>query len=197
MKKPKLKTGIIILAAGSSSRLGQPKQLIQFRGKTLLQNAVEAAQGSKLDHLVVVLGFNPELIKTGFDSDSVPNTVNLNWSNGMASSIQTGLNYLLKIEELDQVILMLCDQPYVNFSLIDQLIEKKEESKKGIIASHYSEIMGVPALFDKAYFPKLLELKGAEGARKIIAQNREDLAVVEFPLGEVDVDTVEDLDKLR
>ncbi|MDF2157960.1 nucleotidyltransferase family protein [Algoriphagus sp. CAU 1675] len=197
MKKTKLKTGIIILAAGSSSRLGQPKQLIQFKGKCLLQNAIEAAQRSKSDHLVVVLGFNPELIKTGFDSGTVPYVVNNNWSNGMASSIQTGLNFLLSKGELDQVVLMLCDQPHVTSSLIDQLIEKKEESKKGIIASYYSGTLGVPALFEKKYFPKLFELEGAEGARKIIAQNPEDLAPIQFSLGEIDVDTAEDLEKLK
>lgn len=191
-----MKTGVIILAAGSSSRLGRPKQLIEFQGKNLIQKAINEAQKSKADSLVVVLGWNPDLIKTGFDSTSIPHVINENWEEGMASSMQVGLRFLVENEHPDQVILMLVDQPFVDFKLLDRLILEKENGGKGIIAFSYSETLGVPAIFDQSYFEEMLRLKGSEGAKKVILKNSEDVFPIDFPLGAVDLDTEEDLRKL-
>lgn len=192
-----MKTGLIILAAGSSSRLGRPKQLIEFQGKTLIQRAVEFAVKSKTDSLVVVLGWNPQLIQSGFDSTQTPSVINENWEEGMASSMQVGLHFLMKKEQLDQVILMLCDQPFVDTKLLDQLILAKKESGKGIVACAYSDTLGVPALFDQKYFEEMLALKGSEGAKKVILKNRKDVFKMGFPLGEIDLDTEADIEKLN
>jgi molybdenum cofactor cytidylyltransferase len=83
-----MKTGVILLAAGSSSRLGRPKQLLEFQGKKLIQKAIDEVLLSKSDTLVVVLGWNPELIKTGFDADQIPVVVAKNWEKGMVYSMQ-------------------------------------------------------------------------------------------------------------
>jgi molybdenum cofactor cytidylyltransferase len=192
-----MKTGLIILAAGSSSRLGRPKQLIDFQGKKLIQRAVDFAVKSKADSLVVVLGWNPELIQNGFDSTQTPSVINENWEEGMASSMQVGLRFLMENEQQDQVILMLCDQPFVDTKLLDQLILAKKKSGKGIVACAYSDTLGVPALFDQKYFEEMLTLKGSEGAKKVILKNREDVFPVNFPLGEIDLDTEADLNRLN
>jgi len=188
-----MKTGLIILAAGSSSRLGRPKQLIEIQGKTLIHRAVEYAVTSKADSLVVVLGWNPELIQSGFDSTQTPSVINENWEEGMGSSMQVGLRFLMEKEQPDQVILMLCDQPFVDTKLLDQLILAKKESGKGIAACAYSDTLGVPALFDQKYFEVMLALKGSEGAKKVILKNRKDVFTVDFPLGEIDLDTEADI----
>ena len=109
-----MKTGIILLAAGSSSRLGRPKQLVELGGKTLIQNAIEEAKKCQADSMVVVLGWNPDLIQTGFESKNVNVVFNKSWEEGMASSMQTGLKFLIENSQTDQVILMLCDQPFVD-----------------------------------------------------------------------------------
>lgn len=192
-----MKTAIILLAAGSSSRLGRPKQLIEFQGNKLIQKAIEEAQKSKSDSLVVVLGWNPELIKSAFDSKQIPFVINENWEEGMASSMQTGLRFLMEKEHPDQVILMLVDQPFVDADLLNSLILEKEKSGKGIVACSYSDTLGVPAIFDRAYFDEMLSLQGSEGAKKVIMKNKADVFAVDFPLGAVDLDTEEDLERLK
>jgi molybdenum cofactor cytidylyltransferase len=188
-----MKTGIILLAAGSSSRLGRAKQLIEFQGKTLIQKAIDEAKKSQADCLVVVLGANADLIQTGFEPSSAPLIINSDWQQGMSSSMQAGLRFLMEKEEIDQVLLMLCDQPFVDASLLDQMITAKESSSKGIVASAYSNTLGVPALFDKRYFVELLELTGSEGAKKVIFNHQAEVHVLDFPLGAVDLDTEEDV----
>jgi molybdenum cofactor cytidylyltransferase len=188
-----MKTGIILLAAGSSSRLGRAKQLIEFQGKTLIQKAIDEANKSQSDCLVVVLGANAGLIQTGFESSNTPFIINSDWQQGMSSSMQAGLHFLMAKEAIDQVLLMLCDQPFVDASLLDQLITAKETSGKGIVAAAYSNTLGVPALFDKRYFEELLQLTGSEGAKKVIFNNQAEVHALDFPLGEVDLDTEEDV----
>lgn len=190
-----MKTGVILLAAGSSSRLGRPKQLINYQFKTLIQHSIEAAQYSAADDLVVVLGSNSELIQTGIESKEVPVLVHTHWEEGMSSSMQCGLRYLLETSQVEQVILMLCDQPYVSQELLDQLINLKKASGKGIVACSYAGTVGVPALFDQTYFPELLALQGTEGAKKVILNHQEDTFLVDFPLGAIDLDTEKDVQK--
>lgn len=152
---------------------------------------------SMAGELVVVLGWNPKLIQAGIQSENIPIVINENWEQGMASSMQAGLRYFQKQSQLDQVILMLCDQPFVSSSLLDQLIELREKSDKGIVACSYSNTLGVPALFDQRYFPEMLELNGSDGAKKVILKNQEDVVVWDFPDGAIDLDTEEDLEKVR
>jgi molybdenum cofactor cytidylyltransferase len=190
-----MKTGIILLAAGSSSRLGRAKQIIEFHGKTLIQKAIDEANNCQADSLVVVLGANAELILTGFDITSIPFIVNSDWQNGMSSSMQAGLRFLMEKEEINQVVLILCDQPFVDASLLNQLINSKKTSGKGIVAAAYSNTLGVPALFDSRYFEELLQLTGSEGAKKVIFNHQAEVHSLDFPLGAVDLDTEEDVNQ--
>ena len=190
-----MKTGVILLAAGSSSRLGRPKQLINYQGKTLLQHSIEAAQHSAADVLIVVLGCNADLIQTHIESKEVSVLVHAHWKDGMSSSMQCGLRHLIETRQVDQVVLMLCDQPFVHQGLLDQLMLDKKTSGKGIIACSYAGTVGVPALFDQKYFSELLALKGTEGAKKVILNHQEDTFLVDFPLGAVDLDTEENVQK--
>jgi molybdenum cofactor cytidylyltransferase len=113
----------------------------------------------------------------------------------MASSIRIGIRQIRQLEpKITSVILMLCDQPFVDASLLDQLVKKK--SLTGIVASGYNGITGAPVLFDAAYFDELLLLKGQEGAKKLLLKYPDDIDAVSFPLGSIDIDTMEDYEKL-
>lgn len=192
-----MKTGIIILAAGKSTRLGYPKQIAIFKGKTLLQLAIDAANGCKADKRVLVLGANRDEIKKTFSGASIPNIPNPNFEKGISSSIKIGLEYMLRFDKPDQVIIMLCDQPFVDAKLLNKLIASQEKEERGIVACAYSKTIGVPILFGKAYFKELMELKGDEGAKKIALAHEDDLVSVSFPKGKVDIDTEEDLQELN
>ena len=190
-------TGIIILAAGESTRLGYPKQIAKYKDKTLLQLAIDAANGCKADKRVVVLGANRDEIKKTFSGASIPNIPNPHFEKGMSTSIKIGLEYMLRFDQPDQVIIMLCDQPFVDAKLLNKLIAAQEKEGKGIVACAYSKTVGVPILFGKAYFKKLMELTGDEGAKQIALAHEEDLATIAFPKGKVDIDTEEDLKDLN
>jgi len=195
--KKEIRTGVIILAAGSSSRLGQPKQLLEFNGKTLLKIAVEAAQNSLADSSVIVLGANADLIVEKIRHTKVDRVVNENWENGMASSMQKGLKYLMENSDPDQVILMLSDQPFVNNETLNLLIENKLNTSSEIIACSYNGTFGVPVLFTKKYFPELLSLTGNEGAKKLVMAHQDDLHAIDFPKGAIDIDTIKDYQRLK
>ena len=190
------KAGIIIMAAGSSSRLGKPKQLLKYQGKSLIQRAIETADKTDSQMSVLILGANLELILKEIRGLKVNVVINNSWQEGMSSGMQKGLDYLEKKLDPDLVILMLCDQPFVDSDVLNLLIEKQKATGKGIIACQYDEVVGVPALFTKKYFPKLRKLKGTEGAKKVLYDNQDDLAHIDFQDAAIDIDTMEDYEKL-
>jgi len=190
-------TAIIILAAGSSSRLGQPKQLLKYDGRSLLQIAIDAAEQSDAHDKVLVLGADAEEIKKDIKLKSIYLTVNQGWGLGMSKSLEVALKQLLENNpELDQVLVLLCDQPYVTSSLLNAMIATQKSSGKGIVACKYQDTLGVPVLFNKKYFEELMDLSGQKGAKKLIYEHDDDLATVFFPEGKIDIDTKEDYDQL-
>jgi len=189
-------TGVIILAAGSSSRFGSPKQNLIYKGQTLLQRAINAAIQSICKPVIVILGANAEAIDPTVDSNNVTVIYNNDWQEGMASSIRVGLSHLIKTDaEMSSVVLMLCDQPFVDSRLIDKLVENR--LKTGIVACAYDQVAGVPVLFNSNYFPELLSLNGQEGAKKLLLKYKEDVTNLPFPLGSIDIDTIKDFENLE
>lgn len=187
---------IVILAAGKSSRLGQPKQLLPFKGKYLINHCIKVAQKVS-DTVIVVTGAEHERIDPVIQETGVLSTFNEQWEEGMASSIRHGLSTAItQSENPDQVIFMVCDQPFVTEVLLESLLTKHASSGKDIVGSSYAGITGTPVLFDKTVFPELMELRGDVGARKIIIRDQERVCSVEFALGNVDMDTADDYKKL-
>ena len=190
-------TGIIILAAGNSSRLGQPKQLLPYKDDTLLQHIIAEAAVIKDTVLIVVTGANHELIENGIAASKVKTAFNHDWELGMSSSINKGLSELLQSNpEIEKCIVAVCDQPFVSHSVFENLITEYDVTGKGIVASTYAETFGTPVLFDKKYFDDLLDLKGQEGAKKVITRFLDDTASIPFEKGNIDIDTEEDYNKL-
>jgi len=189
-------TGLIILAAGESSRLGFPKQTLLYKGKTLLELAIEAGLKSKCNFVNVVLGANFDTVENGIKQFGVGIIRNANWAEGMASSIRIGIAHLQKVDEIDNVIIMLCDQPFVTRAVIDNLLYKQQETGKKIIACTYNDIIGVPVLFDRSLFNELILLQGDDGAKEVLTNHPNDIAAIPFNKGGIDIDTLTDYENL-
>ncbi len=154
---------------------------------------MQTALDTGIKNVIVVLGANSEKFLQHLPLSQVQVVQNLGWAEGMASSIRLGLAELQKVApQITQVLFMLCDQPFVTAALLNELVQKKEETKKKIVACSYADTLGAPVLFDLAFFPELLQLKGQEGAKKILSKHPVDIAPLFFPLGVVDIDTPSD-----
>jgi len=189
---------VIILAAGQSSRLGQPKQLLKYQGETLLQHAIDTAKQSSAKAIIIVLGSGIEQILNTINTAGLHIIKNDDWQSGMASSISYGIKSVQGTDPVpDAVILMTCDQPFVSPGLLNELIAKQKETGKLIIASQYDDTIGIPALFHKSLFERLTALKGDSGAKKLIHQNKDDVVTIPFPEGGIDIDTLGDYETLK
>jgi molybdenum cofactor cytidylyltransferase len=190
--------GAVILAAGGSSRLGQPKQLLPFRGKTLVRTIIDAACEAGCLPVVVVIGSNGETIHPEVAHANVFEARNTNWRSGIGSSIRSGVQALIShAPDVEAILLLVCDQPAVNVPFIERLIATRETTKKDVIASSYADTVGVPALFNRSLFKELLSLDAETGAKSIILQNPARVARLAFPEGAADIDTWEDWEKLN
>jgi molybdenum cofactor cytidylyltransferase len=190
-------TGIIILAAGSSSRFGNTKQLLHFNGKTLLQNAIEEATDAGVGTIVVVTGANADEISKKIKNENLEIVFNKDWEQGMASGIGIGLKKAITLNnEIEKVIIAVCDQPFVSSSLFQELFQKQNKSGRHIVASAYAGTVGTPVLFTQKYFDALMGLTGDQGAKILLKKYSEDLATVDFPDGNIDIDTQEDYENL-
>lgn len=188
---------VIILAGGKSRRLGEPKQLLAFEGKTLLEKAVDTALEAAIGPVAVVLGAGSEKTAKVLSEKKVDLIINNEWQEGIASSIRSGLQFVIKTRpETDAVIFMVSDQPFACADLLRSLIHTWQNTGKGMVCSYYGDTAGVPALFNRSYFQELLSLQGDTGARKIILQHSNDMATVPFPEGDIDIDTREDYENL-
>lgn len=174
-------TAAVVLAAGASSRLGEPKQLVTLAGETLLERAIRTAREADCSPVVVVLGAAAERIAEQCDLSDAVVVVNELWSEGMGSSVRLGV---AAVQGADGVVLMTCDQPAVTAAHLRALM-----ASGGVVGSAYAGRVGVPAYFPAAEFAGLLALRGDRGARELLRG----MAAVDLPGGEVDVDTVEDL----
>jgi molybdenum cofactor cytidylyltransferase len=193
----KNKTGIIILAAGNSSRLGQPKQLLAYNNTTLLKNTIEQAFKVPNSIIIVVTGSNTELIESDLDFSKIKTCFNSEWESGISTSITKGLKeLLLSYQDCESCIFAVCDQPYITNVVFENLIREYQNTEKGIVASSYSETLGTPVLFNEKYYDELLKLEGHEGAKKIINRFIDDTIAVPFEKGNIDIDTMEDYEKL-
>jgi len=187
----------VVLAAGGSTRFGKPKQLALFQGETFIRRIVRAAIESDCAPVVVVTGEDSAQITSELTQFTVTIAMNPDWQSGLGSSIGVGIRHAMNLApDLDAVVLLTCDQPFVNAAVLTQVIQLRLTSGKPIVASVYAETLGIPALFDRSCFPDLLRLKGDSGAKGIILARPQDVASFDFPAGEIDIDTAADYEKL-
>lgn len=186
-------TALLILAAGASRRLGRPKQQLLFHNQTLLNRIIDTAEALHAGPVLVVLGEDADRQLPG----NIITIYNPEWMEGMASSIRCGIKTLQNdFPLIETVIIMVCDQPYVSTGLLQEMIDGYKEYKKPVVACTYADTIGTPVLFHKEIFPELLELRGDKGARVLINKELHRVGLVNFPQGNIDIDTEEDYKRL-
>lgn len=196
MKESSTNISLILLAAGESSRLGTPKQLLQYKDKHLLQLSIDLTRTLGLE-TVLVLGAYREQILAQVDTYDIKIVQNENWHEGLASSVRCGLEgALMANPKMEAVILMLCDQPLLTVDILQKMIDKYLDSGLPIVHCDYGEATGPPTLFHQFMFPYLLQLQGQEGAKKVVKTYPDKVALVDFADGKWDIDTMEDYQHL-
>lgn len=188
---------VVVLAAGGSSRLGRPKQLVEFKGKTLLELTMEKADMLGFQTKILVLGAKHQEIQEQTDTDGFTVVVNPDWEQGLASSIKLGLKTALTVKELEHALFLVSDQPFLEHINLTKLVHTQLTQHPKGTYSQYGENIGVPAIFNKEAFPLLMELEGDEGAKKLIYAKEFDYGTETFNKGGFDVDTEEDVRQLK
>jgi molybdenum cofactor cytidylyltransferase len=185
-----LSTAVILLAAGCSSRLGRPKQLLSYGKHTLLRHAADTAVAARLGPVIIVLGAVEDECRAEVAGLPVTTVSNPTWEEGMGSSIAVGARHLDEAR-CRAAIIMLCDQPGITPAMLCALASDHCRTGKSMVASSCERVLGPPALFAAQHFPQLRSLRGSEGARSLF-QNAADISSVACPEAAWDIDTEAD-----
>ena len=191
----------LVLAAGASRRLGQPKQLLMYGGETLLARAIRLATEAGATPVIAVLGAHHERILATVPVNKLQNAipiVNSAWEQGIATSIHAALTALQDSEPHASGALILgCDQPRLTGEHLGAMLDAfAAQPEPAIVASTYAGVLGIPAVFPHQAFAALLELRGDQGARALLIQTACPIIALPFPGGEIDIDLPADLDQL-
>jgi molybdenum cofactor cytidylyltransferase len=200
-------TAAIILAAGSSSRMGggYHKLLLPLDGRPVLTHVLAAAVASQARPILVILGHQAEQVRTNIRPYSEHHDItlihNANYLQGMSTSLRLGLQTLLSDDyknkstsyQVDSALIMLGDQPLITAKIIDTLITTYRTSGRSVVAPLYDGKRGSPVLFNEKLFPELIEVIGDEGGRTVLEHYPEELELVEMgtAVANYDVDTCE------
>lgn len=189
---------IIILAAGASTRMGKPKQLLLYQGRSFLSHTIESAIASVCKPVVVVLGANSQQIRSEISQPFIQIVENPQWNLGMNTSIRSGILALANYSEsVDAAVIAVCDQPFISAEIINGLVSAYYSSEKPIIASQYAETLGVPALFSRKFFSELANMNESVGAKYLIKKHRDQVFAFPFPQGKIDIDTPQEYEQLQ
>lgn len=184
-------TGIIILAAGSSSRLGRPKQLLPWQGIPLIRHAAITALGANLGPVAVVLGAIINPCRKALERLDLIITENPSWESGMGSSISRGMASLAS-HNPENIIITLCDLPLITPAIYRKLLALRLSEKTEVVASHNATTPAPPILFSRNRFPLLNSLTGPLGARRLL-RNEASITFMPCPPANADIDTPRDL----
>ena len=183
-----MRTGAVILAAGKASRFGAPKQLLEFRGETLVDRACRTALEAGCDPVVRVLGAHAEAIQALPCPGGVATLVHDGWEEGMGSSLSAGVRRLLELQpSLDALFILLADQPLATSGLLETL--RDSLGSMSIVWCENGASKGPPAIFAGKHFAELASLQGDRGAKTVIA--RHEAVSIDFPDAAWDIDSPE------
>jgi molybdenum cofactor cytidylyltransferase len=186
----------LVLAAGASSRMGSPKQLLDWGGRPLVRAAAEVALAARLDPLLVVVGGAQAAVEDALAGLPLQIIANPDYAAGQSTSLHAGIAALG--QDADAVVVLLGDQPFVTAAIVEQLVTEWQASRAAIVAPTYAGQRGNPVLFARAVFPELLAIKGDQGARGVLAADRSRVRLIAFddPRPLADIDTPEDYERL-
>ena len=185
----------ILLAAGLSTRMGAPKQLLPFGESTIVETVVDNMLGAKFDEVIVVVGHRAEEIQTQLGTRPIKTVFNPDYRDGMLTSAQAGIRAL---ETSDAFALMLVDQPFITSALIDQVIDAYVHTEKGIALPSYNYKRGHPVIFDQKYARDILALTPeSDGVRTLFKAYGDDIHYVTVETDNVlrDIDYREDYER--
>jgi len=198
---PDFRCAAVLLAAGASTRLGQPKQLIHIDGESLLRRTARLALEAGCSPVHIVLGYEADTMRSELANMPVNIVVNQNWIEGMGASLRSGMQALRTAEpQPEGVLVLVCDQPRLTADHLRELLARQADARhttaashRAITASSYSGRYGVPAVFSARLFPALLASQGDRGARDLIRAHAAEVQGIPWPPGELDLDSPEDL----
>jgi molybdenum cofactor cytidylyltransferase len=192
----KLPVAAIVLAAGGSSRMGQPKQLLPIDNRPMVRYVTEAVAASDLEQVIVVTGAHARAVEAALTGLPVELVRNVSWSKGMSSSMRSGLRALRPA--VQAVLVVLGDQPGLTATLLQSLVARYRATRAPIVVPVYRGRRGNPVLFDRALFPELLAVQGDQGGRAIVIRHQDRMEHVEVddPAVVMDVDSPRDYDGL-
>lgn len=187
LMKPTAQVGIVLLAAGGSSRMGSPKQLLRLHGVSMVRKAATTALETGADPVVVVVGSHAEEVRRELEGLPVWVVENDSWEEGIASSIRAGIA-ALEQTEVEAGLIVLGDQPLITSADLGKIIAVAANHPGSMVAS-YGETIGAPALFPRQWFSHLQQLRGDQGARHLLMSNATLVRRVVLENAATDVDT--------
>jgi molybdenum cofactor cytidylyltransferase len=181
----------VVVAAGSSSRLGRPKQLLSLGGKPLPAWVLDALREAGLSPLVLVLGHGAEVVRDTLNLDDITVVVNTDYAEGMSTSLRLGLASLGP--EVAGAVVAMADQPFISPTLITELVAEHGRTKQPLVAADFGDYQGPPILLGRAVWPLADEIRGDQGARFLLKNRPDWVATVPVPnrAAALDVDTEE------
>lgn len=199
MSDKKSNIALVIMAAGASSRMGQPKQLLNWGDNSLISHSIKTAQNTNSKDIIVVLGANFDTIIKNIKHYKITVLNNKAWELGLGESIACAANYVLNLKtNIDGLLLVLADQPLIDSKHLNKMIQSFEVNTNQIIATSYGkEVTGVPVLFDSLYFETLSKLTGDEGAKSILKKYQKKVIALELEFENLDIDSKEDYNNLH
>lgn len=186
--------GIIILAAGASSRMGRAKQVLEvIKGKSMLRKTAELALETSLRPVVVVVGAHKKEVVPELEGLGVTIIDNSKWEEGIASSMTMGLAGLYMMNKgLTGAVVLVCDQPFVSTELIEYMVKRFDDSGKKAVVCRYGKSWGFPVVIDSSFFAETTHLTGEDEVVKVLENNLKELDFVDFDKGAVNLNTPED-----
>lgn len=191
-----MRIAAIVLAAGAATRMSRLKQLLPYRGRTLVEHSIRQAMDAGFEPVIVVIGAEAQSVMAAIAAEPVEIARNDPWESGMGSSIAAGMRHVAAVEP-DAVAILLADQPLVTSAHLVAMAKLLEAAHIHIVAAEYNGTLGVPALFKREMFPLLAVLPPEAGARHLLRGSRSQIAVYPLPEAAMDVDTPEDFEALN
>jgi molybdenum cofactor cytidylyltransferase len=185
----------IVLAAGSSTRMGRNKLLLEMEGETLVRRAVGAACGAGVDRVVVVLGHDEARVRSGLDGLRCETVVNPDHARGAGTSLHTGVRHVAA--DASAVVIVLADMPFVTASMIAALVERHRATRAPVVFSRYGDIQAPPTLYDRSLFAELLAIDDDRGGKQVVLRHQAEAEAVAWPESALhDVDSPADYDRI-
>jgi len=186
----------VVLAAGSSSRMGRNKLLLELAGETLVRRAVRSAVAAGVDDVVVVLGHEEPRVRAELAGLACIPVVNPDHAEGAGTSVRTGVRHLAGGAEA--IVVVLADMPFVTAEMIAAVVDRYRQTRPPLVASHYGDVQAPPTLYDRALFDELLRIPGERGAKEVVRRHEQEAVVVRWPeSARRDIDVPADYESAR